>query len=187
VTSVQQDTPASAGAAPLRTRVRAAALAGGCAAALALALAGCGSGGDDAKGGADGGASADASSPAASAGGSGSEAGSGSGSKAEGSLEGSWVATTGGKTVALVISSGKAGLFDSGGSTCSGTGGDESGMQMIHLTCTDGSKDRADGMVDSVSGTTLKVKWSGLGAETFTKSTDGKLPEGLPTASAPSS
>ena len=57
-------------------------------------------------------------------------------------------------------------------------------MRMIRLTCSDGSKSRAVGMVDSVSGTTLKVTWEGdLGKETYTKSEGGQLPTGLPTAS----
>jgi len=100
-------------------------------------------------------------------------------------LEGSWLATTGGKAVALVINGTKAGLFATGGTVCSGTAGEEAGMQMIHLTCTDGNKDRKSGMVDSVNSTGMKVTWSGggLGAETYTKAEGGQLPSGLPTAS----
>ncbi|MGW4731463.1 hypothetical protein ACWEQC_20235 [Streptomyces shenzhenensis] len=100
-----------------------------------------------------------------------------------GTLQGSWLTTSGGKAVALVITGGQAGLFATGGSVCSGTAGQESGMQMIHLTCTDGSEDRTSGMVDSVNGDTLKVTWSGkLGQETYAKAEGGKLPTGLPTA-----
>ncbi len=160
------------------TRVRLGALVGGLAAALVLT--GCSSS-DDGDSGAKDGASATAS-PSVSA----SSTPDGSAAK-DGSLAGSWVATKDGKTVALVITGGKAGLFDSGGNTCSGTGGEESGMQMIHLKCTDGSDDRSDGMVKSVDATTLQVSWEGFGDETYTKSKDGKLPQGLPTAGLPSS
>ncbi|MFB7499752.1 hypothetical protein ACFC09_34585 [Streptomyces sp. NPDC056161] len=100
-----------------------------------------------------------------------------------GTLQGSWLTTNGGKAVALVVNGKQAGLFTTGGSVCSGTAGEESGMQMIHLTCTDGSSDRETGMVDSVAGDNLKVTWSGkLGTETYTKAEGGKLPAGLPTA-----
>ncbi|OIJ89704.1 hypothetical protein BIV24_18945 [Streptomyces colonosanans] len=100
-----------------------------------------------------------------------------------GKLEGSWLATTGGKAVALVITGKQAALFATGGAVCSGTAGEESGMQMIRLKCTDGSKDRGIGMVDSVDSTSMKVTWEGgVGAETYTKSEGGQLPSGLPTA-----
>ncbi|MEU0222591.1 hypothetical protein ABZ281_49705 [Streptomyces sp. NPDC006265] len=116
--------------------------------------------------------------------GTGGDSGSGSGESAGGELAGSWLATTGGKAVALVITGKQAALFGTGGSVCSGTAGEESGMRMIRLKCTDGSKDRATGMVDSVSGRSLKVTWEGgLGAETYRKAEGGKLPTGLPTAS----
>lgn len=101
-----------------------------------------------------------------------------------GKLEGSWLATTGGKAVALVITGKQAGLFATGGTVCTGTAGEEAGMQMIHLACTNGSKQRGTGMVDSVNSTSMKVTWGGgLGVETYTKSEGGKLPSGLPTAS----
>ena len=101
-----------------------------------------------------------------------------------GKLEGSWLATTGGKAVALVITGKQAGLFATGGTVCTGVAGKEAGMQMIHLKCTDGSKDRSTGMVDSVDATSMKVTWQGgIGAETYTKSEGGQLPSGLPTAS----
>jgi hypothetical protein len=136
----------------------------------------------------DGGSGEDsASSPAPSASASastGEDSGSGSGGSAAGELAGSWLATTDGKAVALVITGKQAALFATGGSVCSGTAGEESGMRMIRLKCTDGSKDRAAGMVDSVNGSSLKVTWEGgLGAETYTKAEGGKLPTGLPTAS----
>ncbi|MFF7753874.1 hypothetical protein ACFZCP_32620 [Streptomyces sp. NPDC007971] len=101
------------------------------------------------------------------------------------SLQGSWITTSKGKIVALVVTGKKAGLFATGGSVCSGTAGTETGMQMIHLTCTDGSKDRVTGMIDSVSKNGMKVTWSGkLGEETYTKADGGKLPSGLPSAPA---
>ncbi|GHH85390.1 hypothetical protein GCM10018793_53260 [Streptomyces sulfonofaciens] len=169
--------------ASLLARVRIGAVVGGLAAALVLT--GCGSGdgkGGDAAGG-GGAASTPASTPtgtpsAAPSGGTGDSGGSGA---RGGTLEGSWLATTDGKTVALVITGGKAGLFDSGGNTCSGTAGDRTGMRMIALKCTDGNDDRGHGMVGSVTDTTLKVKWEGFGEETYTRSEDGRLPKGLPT------
>ena len=138
---------------------------------------GCSSGSDD---------SGDASaSPSASAtDGAGTGGGSGATSEAGGKLQGSWLTTADGKAVVLMINGKQAGLFATGGTVCSGTSSDEAGMRMIRLACTDGSKKRAVGMVDSVSGTTLKITWEGgLGKETYTKSEGGKLPTGLPTAS----
>ncbi|GGY21199.1 hypothetical protein [Streptomyces djakartensis] len=162
-------------------RLRVAAAAAGLVGALALTACS----GDGDGGSADDSASAPASSPAASAGtGGGSKPGSGSGSgeSASGGLVGSWLATTGGKAVALVVTGKQAALFATGGSVCTGTAGQESGMRMIRLKCTDGSKDRTTGMVDSVNESSLKVTWEGgLGAETFTRAEGGKLPTGLPT------
>jgi hypothetical protein len=150
------------------------------AAAAALALAGalvlgaCSS---------DGGSDSDDATPSVSASVSGPASSSGSAAPS-GDLAGSWLTTAKGKAVVLMVNGTEAGLFATGGTVCNGTAGDESGMQMIHLKCTDGSKDRATGMVDSVGKTTLKVTWEGgLGAETYTKSEGGKLPSGLPTAS----
>ncbi|MFD9000941.1 hypothetical protein ACFV0T_08230 [Streptomyces sp. NPDC059582] len=110
--------------------------------------------------------------------------GTGGASTSGADLEGSWLATTDGHAVALVITGKQAGLFVTNGAVCSGTAGEEAGMQMIHLKCTDGSKDRATGMVESVNKGTLKVTWEGdLGKETYTRSEGGQLPSGLPTAS----
>jgi hypothetical protein len=143
----------------------------------ALALAGCGSD-DDSKDSSTPSASGSSSATADTGGGSGTSTG-----KA-GKLEGSWLATTDGKAVALVITGKDAGLFATGGTVCTGTAGEEAGMQMIRLKCSDGSKNRKTGMVDSVGSKTMKVTWSGgLGAETYTKSDGGTLPSGLPTAS----
>ena len=155
---------------------RAAAVTAGLAAALVLT--GCSSGSDD-----SGDPSANPSASATDGAGTGGGSGSGAPSAAGGKLQGSWVTTAGGKVVALMINGKQAGLFATGGTVCSGTSSDEAGMRMIRLACTDGSKKRAVGMVDSVSGTTLTVTWEGgLGKETYTKSEGGKLPTGLPTA-----
>ncbi|MEV0487918.1 hypothetical protein AB0I69_45905 [Streptomyces sp. NPDC050508] len=105
-------------------------------------------------------------------------------SAASDGLQGSWLATTDGKAVALVVTGKQAALFSTGGTVCSGTAGKEAGMQMIHLKCTDGSKTRATGMVGSVTKSGLTVTWSGsLGEETYTKAEGGQLPSGLATAS----
>ncbi|MER6527769.1 hypothetical protein [Streptomyces sp. NPDC001508] len=142
----------------------------------ALTLTACGGGGSDASPRPSTSAAGSAPSSTASA----SETGGATASS--GTLQGSWLTTSGGKAVALVITGERAGLFATGGAVCSGTAGQESGMQMIHLTCTDGSDDRKSGMVDSVDGDTLKVTWSGkLGQETYAKAEGGKLPTGLPT------
>ncbi|KUN23962.1 hypothetical protein AQJ23_20375 [Streptomyces antibioticus] len=131
----------------------------------------------------DDGSDSDDATPSASTSSGASDGGSAS-SSASGELAGSWLTTAKGKAVVLMVNGTEAGLFATGGTVCSGTAGEESGMQMIHLKCTDGSKDRATGMVDSVGKTTLKVTWEGgLGAETYTKAEGGKLPSGLPTAS----
>jgi hypothetical protein len=146
--------------------------------ATALALTGCSSDSGGGGSASDGTATPSASASTADIGG-----GSGTPSAKAGKLEGSWLATTGGKAVALVITGKQAGLFATGGTVCTGTAGEEAGMQMIHLSCTDGSKNRKTGMVDSVNSTSMKVTWAGgLGSETYTKSEGGKLPSGLPTA-----
>ncbi|GAA1428252.1 hypothetical protein GCM10009601_41100 [Streptomyces thermospinosisporus] len=97
-------------------------------------------------------------------------------------LEGSWLATTGGKAVALVVNGEQAGLFATGGTVCSGSAREDAGTTTIRLKCTNGNKDRTTGTVDSVSKKSLKVTWdSGLGTETYQKAEGGKLPPGLPT------
>ncbi|MEV5873413.1 hypothetical protein AB0L75_04110 [Streptomyces sp. NPDC052101] len=112
-----------------------------------------------------------------------SPSGSGKVTGASDKLQGSWLTTSGGKIVALVITGKKAGLFVTGRKVwCQGTAGKDSGMQMIHLTCPDGNKDRVNGMVDSVDGKGMTVSWSGkTGQETYTKAEGGKLPTTLPT------
>ncbi|MCF2436722.1 hypothetical protein LV779_31610 [Streptomyces thinghirensis] len=155
----------------------------------ALALTACTDGGDSDDGGSGGGGSGggDKSSAAPNASASAStDPGGGSGgspSAAAGELEGSWLATTDGQAVALMVTGDKAALFATGGTVCSGTTGEDSGTRTIRLKCTDGSDDRATGTVESVDGTSLKVTWQGgLGEETYTKSEGGSLPPGLPTA-----
>ncbi|WP_328825689.1 hypothetical protein [Streptomyces ureilyticus] len=145
--------------------------------AAALVLTGC-SGSDD-----GGGDEASSPQPSAAASSAGSGGGSGGGAAGADGVEGSWVTSKEGKLVALMVEGSKAALFSTGGSVCSGTAGGPSGEQKIALKCTDGNKDRAAGVIDSVNSSTMKVTWEGFGEETYTRSEDGKWPEGLPTAS----
>ncbi|MFR0358355.1 hypothetical protein [Streptomyces sediminimaris] len=159
-----------------RRQVRIAAAAAGLVGALVLSAC------------SDGGGSKDGSSPSPSAASSTATSSTGGGTGgtpgASDDLQGSWLATSGGKAVALVINGKQAGLFSTGGAVCSGSAGKEAGVRKIHLTCTDGSKDRSTGTVDSVSASALRITWSGsAGKETYTKSKGGTLPSGLPTAS----
>ncbi|NUP38596.1 MAG: hypothetical protein HOY76_16650 [Streptomyces sp.] len=160
-----------------RRQLRIAAAAAGLAGALVLTACSSGGGSKD-----DSSSSPSASSAStADSGGTGGATGGTTG--ASDILQGSWLATTGGKAVALVVTGKQAGLFSTGGSVCSGTAGKEAGMQMIHLTCTKGGKERTTGMVDSVSKSSLKITWSGsVGKETYTRAEGGTLPSGLPTA-----
>ncbi|MEG3628451.1 hypothetical protein [Streptomyces poriticola] len=166
-----------------RRRVRGAAVAAGV--ACALALTACSDGGDpDSGDGSDDRAAPSATASADTGGGGGGTGGDtgGSASGAAGELAGSWLATSDGKAVALVVTGSQAGLFATGGTVCSGTAGEADGTRTIRLTCTDGSEDRARGTVESVDGTTLKIDWEGgLGTETYTKAEGGSLPPGLPT------
>ncbi|GAA3970051.1 hypothetical protein GCM10022384_21530 [Streptomyces marokkonensis] len=148
----------------------------------ALTLTACTDGGDSDDGGTGGGDKPSAAPSATASSGSGSGS-SGSPSAAAGGLEGSWLATTDGQAVALMVTGDKAALFATGGTVCSGTAGEDSGARTIRLKCTDGSDDRATGTVESVDGTSLEVAWQGgLGEETYTRSEGGSLPPGLPTA-----
>ncbi|MFJ8494788.1 hypothetical protein ACIRBZ_41605 [Streptomyces sp. NPDC094038] len=143
----------------------------------ALALTACSGGG-----GSDSGSSATPSGTVSA--GATASAGSDGSATSSDALQGSWITTSGGKIVALVVTGKEAGLFETGGAVCSGTAGEEAGMRMIHLSCTNGSKDRVTGMVDSVSKSGMKVTWSGKsGEETYTRAEGGKLPSGLATAS----
>ncbi|MFG3207253.1 hypothetical protein [Streptomyces sp. NPDC048192] len=155
---------------------RTAALAVGLVGALA-ALTACSTGGSGDKTAASTTPSATATA-SASAG-----AGSGTATGAAGKLEGSWITTSGGRIVALVVTGKKAGLFVTGRKAwCQGSAGRQEGTQTIRLTCPDGNKDRSTGTVDSVDAKSMTVNWSGtVGKETYTKAEGGKLPSALPT------
>ncbi|MFE0204793.1 hypothetical protein [Streptomyces sp. NPDC058985] len=145
----------------------------------ALALTACTDGGSDDGGSGGGGESSAAPEASASTDPSG---GSGGSPSDAGELEGSWLATTDGQAVALMVTGGKAALFATGGTVCSGTAGEDAGTRIVRLKCTDGSDDRSTGTVGSVDGKSLKMIWEGgLGEETYTKSEGGSLPPGLPT------
>ncbi|MEV7074884.1 hypothetical protein ACIQJT_18530 [Streptomyces sp. NPDC091972] len=138
----------------------------------ALALTACSGGGSDDDASPTSSASAPPSaSPSASS--------SGTSSSASGEVAGSWLTTTGGKAVALLVNGDRAGLFATGGTVCSGS----ASAKTIRLKCADGNTDRAEGTVESVGRTELRVKWSGAaGTETYTRAEGGRLPSGLPTA-----
>lgn len=141
----------------------------------ALVLTACSGGGSDDE---PSPSSSTAGSPSASAS---ASDGTGGTSSASGKVAGSWLATTGGKAVALLVNGDRAGLFVTGGTVCSGS----ASAGAIRLKCTDGSKDRADGTVQSVGKDTLKVNWEGgIGAETYTRADGGKLPSAFPTVSS---
>ncbi|MFE7230558.1 hypothetical protein ACFVAF_07780 [Streptomyces sp. NPDC057596] len=151
------------------TRIAAVALLG------ALALTGCDSGGSGATDKAS--ATSDASVTAT-----GDDGGGAGGPTAKGDgVEGSWLATTGGKAVVLIVTGKRAALFSTDRTICTGTAVEEGARHVIRL---DACKARTTGTVDSVNKTTLRVTWEGgLGTETYTRSTGGALPSGLPTAS----
>ncbi|MEV5019011.1 hypothetical protein ACIGW1_36320 [Streptomyces sp. NPDC053780] len=149
-----------------------------------LALTACTDGGSDDSGpggGGSGGGGGSSAAPEASASTEPSGGSDGSPSDA-GELEGSWLATTDGQAVALMVTGGKAALFATGGTVCSGTAGEDAGTRIVRLKCTDGSDERSTGTVGSVDGKSLKMIWEGgLGEETYTRSEGGSLPPGLPT------
>ncbi|MFF9122789.1 hypothetical protein ACF09J_05725 [Streptomyces sp. NPDC014889] len=141
----------------------------------ALALTGCDSGGSSDTGGASAGPGATASATGEDGGGAGDSAAD------EKGVDGSWLATTGGRAVALIVNGRRAALFSTDRTICTGTAAEEGTRHVIHL---DACKARTTGTVDSVNRTTLRVTWEGgLGMETYTRSTGGALPSGLPTAS----
>ncbi|QUW92756.1 hypothetical protein KE639_03997 [Streptomyces sp. V17-9] len=164
-----------------RRSVRAAAVAVGLVGALALTACS-DDGSDGGSGGGSGGGDASSAAPSASA--SAETGGSGGGSPsagAAGELEGSWLATSDGQAVALMVTGDRAALFATGGTVCSGTAAEASGTRTIRLKCT-GGDDRATGTVESVDDTSLKVTWEGsVGEETYTRSEGGSMPPGLPT------
>ncbi|MEV5726769.1 hypothetical protein ACFV83_08625 [Streptomyces pharetrae] len=130
----------------------------------------------------DGGGSEDEAAPTAPASSSPAPTKSPSGA-APGRLEGSWLATSGGQAVALVITGDDAGLFASRGTMCSGRVGESAGKRTVRLSCGGGDRERGTGTVGSVTANTLEVTWEGsVGTETYTRAEGGKLPSGLPTA-----
>nr|WP_308404467.1 hypothetical protein [Streptomyces sp. ATCC 21386] len=141
----------------------------------ALVLTGCSGGSDDSA------TKESSAAPKPSDGADGSDSGgSGDSSGSETELQGNWLATTGGKPVALFVNGGEVAVF-AGTSVCSGKVSDEADMQMISLKCQDGSDDRTEGMVDKVSAKSLTITWEGgVGEETFRKA-EGSMPSGLPT------
>lgn len=144
----------------------------------ALALTACSGGGSDDEPSPSA-STAASSSVSASDSASGGTGGGTGGASSSGKVAGSWLATTGGKAVALLVNDDQAGLFVTGGTVCSGS----ASADKIRLKCTDGSKDRADGTVESVGKDTLKVNWEGgIGTETYTRAEGGQLPSGFPTA-----
>ncbi|MFC9054362.1 hypothetical protein ACFTWJ_28140, partial [Streptomyces anthocyanicus] len=108
----------------------------------ALALTACTDGGDSDGGGSGEGSGGDKSSAAPGASAStdpGGDAGGSPSAGAAGELEGSWLATTDGQAVALMVTGDKAALFATGGTVCSGTTEETSGTRTIRLKCADGS------------------------------------------------
>ncbi|MGV9991111.1 hypothetical protein [Streptomyces sp. NPDC003374] len=148
----------------------------------ALALTACDSGGS----GDDGPAASRATRTADTGGGTGggkSGGASGGTTAKAGGLDGSWLTTSGGRAVVLILHGSRAALFSTDRTTCSGTVSGAAGGQVIRL---DAQKcgARAEGTVDSVNRTTLRVTWKGdLGQESYTRSEGPALPSGLPTAS----
>ncbi|MEU5089083.1 hypothetical protein [Streptomyces sp. NPDC021356] len=146
----------------------------------ALALAACDSGGStgsDGAAGSDAVASAAGTPPATG----GTPPSTGGANGTDSALNGSWLTTSGGKAVVLIITGRQAALFSTDRTTCTGTAAGQAGKGVIHLApC----KARSTGAVDSVNKTTLQVTWEGgVGKETYTRAEGGALPSGLPTAS----
>ncbi|MFJ4772335.1 hypothetical protein ACIP88_25020 [Streptomyces uncialis] len=157
------------------------------AAALLLTLSACaGAEGDAGGGGPGAGGGGRPSGPdgtsATAPGVAGAAAGTGGSPRRADALEGGWLATTGGKAVALVVTGREAGLFASGGTVCGGSTGERDGDRTIILTCTSGASDRVDGTVTSVADDSLTVDWKGRpDPETYRRTENGQLPGGPPT------
>ncbi|MFG2722841.1 hypothetical protein ACGFW5_31760 [Streptomyces sp. NPDC048416] len=111
----------------------------------------------------------------------GSSSGSDNGAPAKSSdLQGSWTATTGGKTVTMVIAGKGVGLLSP--HVCSGAVTESGSMTMLTLKCADQNTERTQGMA-TIKGDTLQVTWQGAGTDSFTRGKTGSsLPSGLPTA-----
>ncbi|MEU3347088.1 hypothetical protein ABZ723_19275 [Streptomyces sp. NPDC006700] len=83
--------------------------------------------------------------------------------------------------MALIVDGRQAALFSADRTVRTGTAAEEGARHVIRL---DACESRTTGTVDSVNRTALRVTWEGgLGTETYTRSTGGALPSGLPTAS----
>ncbi|MCX4676276.1 hypothetical protein OG413_13345 [Streptomyces sp. NBC_01433] len=142
-----------------------------------IALTGCGgdsdSGGDSDPGKGSGSGAAQSEKP----GGDGSKD-TGSGGTDAAALEGTWAGLTDGKAVALSIASGKVALV-ADQAVCQGEVKDM-GEVMLALTCTDGTKGRTMGSIESNDGKTVVVSWQGGAKDTLAKTEPGKMPTGLP-------
>ncbi|WP_250305484.1 hypothetical protein [Streptomyces sp. A 4/2] len=149
-------------------RTSGAALAG---LATVLVISGCSSSNDKSSDASDSQKTA-APAPSASSGG----AGSGDSGAKSAEFEGSWLATTDGKSTALVIQGKQAAI--AGQHVCTGTVADM-GKPMLSLTCPDGNTDRTMGSIESADGRTMTVSWDAGLKDTFKKTDGGKLPGGL--------
>ncbi|GGX28306.1 hypothetical protein [Streptomyces chryseus] len=155
----------------VRTTVAAAAVA------AALVLTGC-SGDNGADAGGDKGKDTGANGTSGgSAGQSSTPPGADQGTSAD--VAGSWLATTDGKIIALIIQGSDAAV--AGEHVCSGTVA-EGDKVTLRLKCADGDADRTTGVVTpGAGGDSITVKWGSGIKDTFRKSAAGdKLPEGIP-------
>ncbi|MCP3821658.1 hypothetical protein NLX86_27260 [Streptomyces sp. A3M-1-3] len=153
----------------VRTTAVAAALAG------ALVLTGCSSG--DSDGGGDSGKDKGKDSAGGTAQ---PSAPSGGGETKPGGVDGSWVSTTGGKTVVMAIDGKQVAL--AGEHVCTGTVAEQT--LTLTLKCLDGNTDRTSGTLEAGDGETLAVSWSAGLKETFTRTGDqpgAGLPSDIPT------
>ncbi|WP_405778303.1 hypothetical protein [Streptomyces sp. NBC_00859] len=143
--------------------------------AAALVVSGCSSSDSkspDAPQGKGAGAGTSTAAPAPST----SSGDSGAGAKAA-DIEGSWLATTGGKSTALVIQGKQAAI--AGQHVCTGVVA-AMGKPMLSLKCSDGNNDRTMGSIESADGKTMTVSWEAGIKDTFKKTDSGaKLPDGL--------
>ncbi|MFE9395161.1 hypothetical protein [Streptomyces flavidovirens] len=155
-----------------RTTVAAAAVA------AALVLTGCssdsgGTGGDKGRAKGNSGSAGQSSAPP------------GGDQGASADVSGSWLATTDGKIVALIIQGSDAAV--AGEHVCTGTvageGVAEGNKVTLKLKCPDGNADRTTGVVTpGAGGDSLTVKWGSGIEDSFKKSAGGdQLPEGMPT------
>jgi hypothetical protein len=98
-------------------------------------------------------------------------------------VSGSWVATTDGKIVMLVVQGADAAV--AGEHVCSGKVAKDAKETKVtlKLKCPDGNADRTTGIVTPGAGRdTITVKWGSGIVDSYKKSAVGdKLPEGIPT------